>query len=203
MIDSIVKYVLGKVRIIGNTDGTLVGNDSDRLKVAALVTRSDASSVTYSVGVAFVAPTLATDIFTITGSASKTVQVIHMSLCLTATTGSNATVNLIRRSTANTAGTSTTPTIAKWDSASAAATAVVRAYTANPTLGTTAGTLMTDSIYVSGGGTVGSDPLEYSYDLLGGSPITLRGTSEVLAINLNGVTFAGNSCRATVIWVEV
>jgi hypothetical protein len=39
--------------------------------------------------------------------------------------------------------------------------------------------------------------------LLGGSPIILRGTSEVLAINLDGVTFGGNSCRASVMWVEV
>lgn len=33
MIDSIVKYVMGKVRLIGNTDGALIGNVGDRLKI--------------------------------------------------------------------------------------------------------------------------------------------------------------------------
>lgn len=33
MIDSIVKFVVGKVRLIGNTDGTLIGNTGTRLHV--------------------------------------------------------------------------------------------------------------------------------------------------------------------------
>lgn len=33
MIDSVVKYITGRVRLIGNTDGTLIGNSDDRLKV--------------------------------------------------------------------------------------------------------------------------------------------------------------------------
>lgn len=50
MIDSIVKFVIGKLRVIGNTDGTLIGNVSDSLKtsITNTVTVATATPATFS-----------------------------------------------------------------------------------------------------------------------------------------------------------
>jgi hypothetical protein len=186
--------------IKGVTDDALIGNIGDYLKVqnASLF----GLKATYSATAVFTAPASATDIFTITGSATKTIKLLSVHLHMTATTGNNATCQLIRRSTANSAGTSTTPTVVRFDTTDPVGTAVVRAYTANPTLGTTVGTIFTDELYISGGATIGSNPFEYEYISDVGKPMTLRGTSEVFAINLNGVTFASNVCRANFVWTE-
>ena len=89
-----------------------------------------------------------------------------------------------------------------WDSTNAAATATVRSYTANPTLGTLVGNLQTSTVYVSGGGTIGSVPIVSEYTGTAQQPLTVRGTSQVVSINFGGVTRTGNVTRATVIWTE-
>jgi hypothetical protein len=121
---------------------------------------------------------------------------------LTATTGSNATIKGIKRSSLNTGGTSSLLTKVSFDSTNAASTAVVRSYTANPTaLGTSLGDLVTFGVYVSGGGTIGSIPFSLIIDNTY-QPVVLRGINELFAVNMNSVTFAGNSARATVVWTE-
>jgi hypothetical protein len=162
----------------------------------------DGNLPTYSASAVWVAPGNAQDVFTITGSSTRIIRIKEIFFIMTATAGSNSTAKLIKRSTANTGGTSGTPVVVSFDSQFAAATAVVRNYTANPTAGTTVGDLLTRTIYVSGGGTVASVPLTLSYSPDATSPIVLRGTGEVLSVNLNGVSFGGNSCRAYVIWTE-
>lgn len=187
-------------QILGGTDQTIIGNDSDRLKVA---TFAQAGSVaTYSASNVFVLAASATDVFTISGSATKTVKVLSVLFYLTATTGSNATIIGLRRSSLNTARTSTLLTNVPNDTNNPTATAVVRSYTANPTLGTLVGNLLTFGVYVSGGGTIGSIPFSYFIDNAIEQPIILRGTSQLFAVNMSGVTFAGNVARATVVWTE-
>ena len=188
------------MQLRGGTDGSLIGNVSDRLLVSASLTSGTVD--TYSASNVFVLPTLATDVFTISGSATKTIRIYRVLFYLTATTGSNATIIGLRRSSLNTAGTSTLLTGVAHDTTNAAATAVVRSYTANPTLGTLVGNMFHFGVYVSGGGTIGSIPFSYLIENPIVEPITLRGTSQLFAVNMNGVTFAGNSARATVIWTE-
>jgi hypothetical protein len=144
----------------------------------------------------------ATDIFTITGSATKTVRIKHISMDGTQTTAGNINVQLIKRSTANSAGTSTVPTAVSFDSVNAAATATVRAYTANPTLGTTVGTIHSEKLFVPTTTTVG-DELKFDWSYEDGTQLpTLRGTGEVLAINLNATTVSGNNFNIDIIWTE-
>jgi len=187
-------------QILGGTDQTIIGNTTDKLLVSATITSGTVD--TYSASNVFVLPASATDVFTISGSATKTIRIYRVLFYLTATTGSNATIIGLRRSSLNTAGTSTLLTNVTHDTNNPVATAVVRSYTANPTLGTLVGNMFTFGVYVSGGGTIGSLPFNYTIESPITEPIILRGTSQLFAVNMNGVTFAGNSARATVIWSE-
>jgi hypothetical protein len=155
-------------------------------------------------GAAFVPATTATDIFLLSGSNSKTIRVHKVSVSGTTTSGSaiKCTIKLIKRSTANTGGTSVTSTIVPHDSNNATATAVAKHYTANPTVGTDAGTIrsITNSFQASGI-TKGSIDFDFVND--GGQPVILRGTGENLAVNLNSTTITGGVVSVSVEWSEV
>lgn len=204
---------------VGGIDGSgnlqaLLTDSTGRLRVdgssvtqpiSGTVTASpgDGTRATYSAAVQFSAAASATDVFTISGSSSKTVRIRKFLVTATATAGRNATVFFVKRSSANTGGTSTTPPSVPYDSQNAAATAAVRSYTANPSaLGTSVGNVSATIMFLSGGGTIGSDPTMLA-DLLGPEQaFTLRGAAESLCVNLDGVTISGNVFRITVIWTE-
>jgi hypothetical protein len=120
----------------------------------------------------------------------------------TQTTAGAVNILLVKRSTANTAGTSTTLTAVPLDSLNSAATATVRSYTANPTLGTTVGTIYSEKVLVPTTTTLGGE-LIFSTNLgQFNQDVVVRGTSEVLAVNLNSVTVAGGSFNISIIWTE-
>lgn len=185
-------------KTMANSSPVVIASDQSTLSVTQL----DGAKATYSASASFTFAASATDVFTITGSASKTIRIRKIIYYVTATSGANATVQVIRRSTANTGGTSSTRTAVAWDTTNSAATATVRSYTANPTLGTTVGPVIVTGIYISGGGTIGSQPLLYTDDSSLYQALTLRGTSEVIAINMNATSYNGNVARATIVWTE-
>jgi hypothetical protein len=160
---------------------------------------------TYSASAsAFVPPASATDVFTIIGSATKTIRIhkIRVTGSTTAGGGIKTTFQLIKRSTLNTAGTRIVSTNTPHDSTNAAATANCGHYTVNPTvLGTSVGTVRSAHVAVTNTGLTGGD-IEWNFEALG-QPVVLRGVSEVLAINLNGVTIAGPIFSISVEWSEV
>lgn len=146
-----------------------------------------------------------TDIFTITGSDTKVIRIKHISIDGTQTASAVRSVLLIKRSSPNSGGTFSTLTAVPYDSANPAATAVVRAYTANPTvLGTAVGTLHAEKLILSTATNPSvSDALVFStIDVTNSQDITLRGSNEVLAINMNGVTSTGNSMDIDIMWTE-
>lgn len=156
----------------------------------------------YSAGVLSLTPaTLATDIFTITGSATKTVRVTELSLQCTQTVAGLVAVQLVKRSTADTGGASTAPTAVAKDSVSAAATATVLAYTANPTTGALVGVVRATRSSWLAPATAANAPVT-PFTFYGGIPIVLRGTGQVLAVNLNGVTVTGGLCALWATWTE-
>lgn len=186
------------------------GNSSPSLTAQGLVVRNiPKTRATYGATAINITPaTTATDIFTITGSASKTIYIHKITVTGNRTAHAQDLVVLLKRSTANAGGTSTTRTAVPYDSANAAATATVRAYTANPTLGTLVGAIQANRVSFpvqtptnaqGNGGAAVPWIWEYTKDA---QPITLRGTSEVLAINLNGVTIAGGSLQFNIEWSE-
>ena len=168
----------------------------------------DSVKATYSASITGLASAVAaTDIFRITGSATKTVKIRKIGFSGLSSVQIDTAVLLVKRSTANTGGTSTTPTSVSNDSTNAAATVTINAYTANPTLGTIVGNIRSHKISfrVSGTGTsvsTTSSPFEHIFGVAGEQPITLRGTAEQLSVNLNGVTVTGANIDIYVEWTE-
>ena len=146
----------------------------------------------------------ATDIFNFKGSSTKTIY-IRKIVWKQSSYGSTTLhqVYLIKRSTANSGGTSSAITAVPLDSSFASATASGVYYTANPSsLGTSLGTLTHIPVIAS------TAPVSQSFSTLfdstkGGSPIVLRGTSESISVNYNGVTDAiGTSAVVDIEWSE-
>lgn len=159
---------------------------------------------TYSATEAVFAPaTLATDVCNLTGSATKNVRVRRILFNGLATAVISDPVAIIKRSTANSGGTPLVPTPASYDSASAAATAVFTAYTANPTLGTQAG-ILADPYVTFGNLTTSGPPSGSTLFEFGrlGSPIVLRGVAESVSVNLNVATFTTAQLSCTFEWTE-
>ena len=86
------------------------------------------------------------------------------------------------------------------DASDAAAGSTVQYYTANPTLGTTIGSVETVPIFCS---TTATQPEKYEFDFgLKGKPIILNSASQALSLNFGGVTMTGGACFVTIEWTE-
>jgi hypothetical protein len=107
-----------------------------------------------------------------------------------ATTAAQFVWSLIRRSAVNTSGTSTTPTARQHDINDAAATAVLTLYTANPTLGTTVGTVRGGRLFhnlVS----AQNDRLIFDFSTNQDKALILRGATDIIAVNGGGAALTG------------
>src|SRR6266571_2441944 len=173
----------------------------------------DGQRATYSAAkVGLVPGSSATDIFTITGSASKTIRVTRIEIVGTTTSATAAALDvlLLKRSTANTGGTSTgSPTAVPHDSLSAAASATVLSYTAVPTTGTLVGTaIRNQKLMLTLATYTATDfppvaPVIWDFGSRPAQAIVLRGIAEVLAINLNTTTpTATASFDIAIEWTE-
>lgn len=128
-----------------------------------------------------------TDWITITGSASKTVRITSITLCGLSTTAGSVVVQIVKRSTADSGGTSSAGTAVPLDSNDAAATAAVAIYTVNPTgLGTSVGAADTFYLNLQATGTAGCASTDYG--TRNGQALVLRGTTQQAAINFTGVS---------------
>ena len=178
----------------GNTQNT----------TAWLVSTSDGFKTTYS-AVASNYTTMATtptDVFTLTGSNTKTVRILHITISGTQTSEATREIVLIKRSSANTGGSSTALTAVPHDSNNAAATATALAYSANPTLGTSVGNIYCRRTFISDATKPSAlNMFEWKADTMS-QAIVLRGTSQVLAVNFAGVTSSGSVLCFTIKWTE-
>ena len=138
------------------------------------------------------------------GSASKVIRVTKVSVVGTATAASIYDHYIVKRTTANTGGTSTTKTAAQSDSNDAAQTATLSLYTANPTTGTGV-TVEGNKTYLSASATPGAAALPYVYTFgtRNDKAIVLRGTAESLAINFGGQAVpSGANLYLSIEWTE-
>jgi hypothetical protein len=172
--------------------------------------RSYAATFTALVGAAAL-----TDLVTITGAQGRIVKVSRITITGIATAAAVADVAIIRRTTANTAGTSTAVVPTERGALRRDGTGTIQAdaaystvlqYTVNPTLGTanppTGGTIFAQKMAIgTAAGTV-ADPLQIDFNSLGMEQPTLIGNQDVLAINLAGGTFAGNAYTGTIEFTE-
>jgi hypothetical protein len=144
-----------------------------------------------------------TDVLTITGSATKTVKITSLRVTVSTTAGSGIlfNANLVKRSTADSAGTSTTATNVPYDSNSAAATATVKGYTANPTLGTAVGPVRAIR-YAATPASVPNQEVFMEFGTRPAQTVVLRGTSEQLCLNFGGTSITGGIADISIEWTE-
>lgn len=163
-----------------------------------------ATTATYSAGIAsYTGYASPTDIVSIKGSATKTIKIINIRLSGYATADDNFGVALVKRSTADTGGTPTTATATPHNSTSAAATATVVSYAAAPTLGTLVGAFCACQLQVPAKNGTGGGVLEWQFNRNGGESVVLHGTSEMVALNLYGVSLGGGTnLNITIEWLE-
>jgi hypothetical protein len=197
--------VTGNPVLIGGTDGTNAQTIATNTNGAVLVDLQSSAKSVYGATVRSLSPPATpTDMVTVTGSATKTIRVLRIILSAIQTTGASQEFLIIKRSTANTGGTSTTATNVPFATSFAAATATVRAYTANPTTGTAVGTINVTKFFVPAGGTAQRNDYVFDFSNNGLYPgIVLSGTSEVLALNFNGAALPGGlNVDCTIEWSE-
>lgn len=147
----------------------------------------------------------ATDVVVLSGSASKVIRVTKVSIVGTATAASIYDHYVIKRTTANSGGTSTTKTAAQSDSSDSAQTATLSLYTANPSSLGTGVSVEANKTYLAAGATPGAAALPYVYTFgtRNDKAIVLRGTAESLAINFGGQTVpAGANLYLSIEWTE-
>jgi hypothetical protein len=149
-----------------------------------------------------------TDIVVITGSATKLIRVLYMYVITTQTTAGLNQLFITKRSTDDTGGTSAGIATFPTDSNYAAATAVTRLYSANPTsLGTQVNgiSVYRPKVLTPNASTPLSAP-EYKFDFVQAGilkGIVLNGITEILALNFNGVALpTGFNASVTIIWTE-
>lgn len=145
-----------------------------------------------------------TDVFLISGSATKTVYIKSLDVSCVKTTAGQAIVNLIKRSTAN-SGASTTVTAVPLDSADVAATAAVRYYSVNPTPGSAVGTISRRYMTFPAPATAawGALPEVWNWGQAQDRYLVLRGTGQSLAVNMGGATLTGAVCTYSIKWMEM
>ena len=147
-------------------------------------------------------PNSPTDIFTIIGSATKTIKITRVALTANQNTAAQRDILLIKRSAANAGGTSTLASVVPHDSNNAAATAAVRGYTVNPTtLGASVGTLRTKKVFI-GSASGNSDEFILDFGSRPAQEIVLNGVAQTLSLNLNGATSSGGVFNISVEWTE-
>jgi hypothetical protein len=160
---------------------------------------------TYSFGsVASALATAATDVFTLSGSATKIVKVLRIEIAGTKTTAGQELVALVKRSSANTGGTSTTIVPAGHDSPNAASTAVARFYTVNPTvLGTAVGFYRCSRPFWPALLTATQPTiLVWEFTQPSEQPLVLRGVNEFLAVNMQSGTVVGDTLFVSMTYTE-
>jgi hypothetical protein len=156
---------------------------------------------TYSAAFSIVPAASATDVVEIIGSASTTVEISRITIGGVQTTAGQVLVNLIRRSTANSSGSSTNPTRVPHQSTDAAATAAIKAYTANPTTGTLVGNVRSRRLPIGAAASfIPATVYEFGENA---KPLFLAGTSQTLCINLAGATVAGAILDIEIEFTEV
>ena len=146
------------------------------------------------------------DAVCISGSATRIVRIKRITVSGIDATAQAVGVSLVKRTTANTGGTSTSPTPGALDSTSAAPTASLKAYTVAPTPGTLAATLRSQVIALNTANVAAVSPVSWDYSMSPESlsqEIVLRSASESACINFPAAfTTAGPTLNVDVTWTE-
>lgn len=192
--------VTGIADVAGGT-----GNVAEVNAQGQLAVDTEGRKRTYSVAVSAYAPyATATDILTITGAPGVVVKVLRVEVSGRATAAAQLDAQVVLRSAANTGGTSAALTAASHDQSDAAPVAAVVTWTTAPTPGATAGIIRAAQVNISAAGSGGAAvPQDWDFTTRNGKAPTLRGSTQQLAINLNGAAVpAGTALDLSIEWTE-
>jgi len=182
------------VPVAARADGNVVGISTNGTRATFHYVAQDITPVA-----------TATDVLVLSGSATKVIRVTKVVIVGTATVASIYDHYVVKRTVANTAGTSTNVTAAKSDSSDDAQTATLALYTANPSAVGTGIAVEANKTYLSASATPGAAalPSTYTFGTRNDKAIVLRGTSESLAINFGGQAVpSGASLYLSIEWTE-
>lgn len=191
------------------TDTTMVGgvNIKEIGAVAAPVDTTgrlfvkpypDTTTTSYHAS-AKIAASSTTDNAVLPGNATNTVLVTRVTVTCTETTAGIVNVELIKRSAADTGGTSAGMTEVPDDSNYSAASSAALTYTGTgPSVGAAVGDLDNAQVGCNASATAGPNDI---YIFRPAKPIVLRGTAQQIAINLGGAVTGGN-ITVTFDWME-
>ena len=160
---------------------------------------------TYNAGV--IANTFAanaTALAKITGSATATIKIRHIQLSGTTTAGIFENILLIKRTTPNVGGTTTNITASSNDSFDPSCSAVLSAYTVNPTsLGAGAIARADNLCFPAVASAYPSSVNTWEFGTCGDKAMTLRGVNESIELNWNGQAIpVGLSIAMDISWTE-
>lgn len=162
---------------------------------------------TYSgYGTGYTAYATPTDMLTLSGSDTKVIRINSMTMRIGTTAAALQKLFFVKRTAANTGGTSSTPTPTKLDTTSPAAAAVLRLYTAAPAglgAGTTLGESNTVTTVLTAAPAAFQLVTPFPMNTGTGTGIILRGAAEFLCLNWNGAALPGGfTATWEVLWTE-
>lgn len=147
--------------------------------------------------------TTVSDVFTLNGSNIRTVRILKMGITLKQTTSAVLSVALLKRSTANSGGSFSNPTIVVFDTSNQNPTSVVTAYAKPPTLGNLVGIVNSFFINSSSDTSIASENFISDFTTAPTTPLVLRGVNESISWNLNGIALpTGLAVSAFILWTE-
>lgn len=191
------------VALLQRADGNVDKARSAAGTTGILAVNTEGTKATYSVGViGFTPAATATDFWTLVGSATKTLRLLRLRVTGIATAAATVELQLIKRTTANTGGTTAQPAIGVHDSNDAAATGVVNTYSVNPTgLGTSGGVIRASKLNLGAAGAAGE--VAWDFTTRNSKGLVLRGVAQLAALNWNGAAVpAGTSLCIEVEFTE-
>jgi len=141
-------------------------------------------------------------LYTLTGSATKTVRILRVEINGIATSATTLEFVLNKYSTAATGGTAgTAPTVVPFDSADAVGTATPAIYTAAPTAGTLVGAVRAAKVNLGTSAAIGQNMVWEFGNLPGQKALVLRGVAQQIGITTSA-TAAGSSVDIAIIYTE-
>lgn len=146
----------------------------------------------------------ATDILAIVGVSNRAITINRIMISGTASAAAAIPISIIKRSTPDTGGASTLLTGVAMDSRDPAAPqAVISAYTANPALGVSLGSIAAARMILSStSASVGINPTVFDWERMYKKLPALVGAGESLCLSYGGATAAGNTLDISVEWTE-
>jgi hypothetical protein len=190
--------------VYNTTIPTLTAGNATQIQAdvtGALYINPESRKASYSSSASFTP--VAGDIVAMPGSATKTIRITRVEVSLSTTgTAALATLSLIRRSTADSAGTPASMITVPHDSAFAIASALPVNYTAAPTLGTSQGAIR--SVIMNDGSAAVPGANTWLWTFGGDRPsgaFVLRGVAQQLGINLSAVV-ATQTAMVSIEWTE-